>query len=948
MKTRLHQSRKLSLSLPVLLALAVPAVMHAQAATDNAAPEETIYNLDAFTVNTGKDNGYTAIDSLAGGRQNTPIRLTPATMSSITREFINDLNITNVQDVLRWSLNTLPTSWRNGMSGGSGGDVFNYWSVSIRGDSHVQGGNPPTKNYFPTFRVLDAYNLDRVEIDGGPNSILFGIGDIGGSMTSYSKQALIGKNTNDVQLSTTSYGGYRFTVDTNQSAGKAFALRLNAVMADERGWHDGDIHKKFGVDLAGTWKLGSDTQVRFELEGMREKKSVFSQTFQDQISLWNGSTSSATWGSSITNSGASPISTSGAPGVKGMEGWAGTGYYQVWVPGVGLMNWGGGARSMGTNDVAWGAYMRPYSFTYGPTSGTVIAALPSKDWAITPTDGVLKQNALDLTVAVDHRLTDCLDLNLSAYQYVDDSKAKNFEGAGWVAYDLNKQLPNGATNPNYGKKYSDFFLDAQTQNHAVTEFRGQLSYHVKGDLFGVPIKELVSLSAGQQATKYDARQYQAQYWNGYDENNWTRTMIWGRIYWDQPQTALNIPETYNGKQIKYTALPFNWYDFDSKQTIKFAGLYSATNLWDDRLNISAGIRRDTYSNWKHGLRGPSNPTTLADGSGNTYSIGAVGYLTEWLGVYANMSENYQPAAGGLAPSIFGATYGPSFGKGKNAGIRISTKDGKYNASLGYYNDRSVDVIGGDSPDFQGIWNNYFEAGGTNTNIGPAGNVTGTSGNYHANMNYVDTYDVKYTGMEFELTASPTKNFRIQAHYSVPKGEKTNDGPNAAAYYAKNISTWQAVASGSSAAATKLASSLTQAKNNIDAVSKPVTTGHLIKYMANVFGVYSFTEGILEGFEVGGGASALGKQYGNPWDTVNGERSLSPGYTTYSGMLAYTTHFGLGGHKVRTKLQLNVDNLFGKDTLIFMNYQSYGSGQAIGMDYNMVAPRKLTFSANFQF
>src|ERR1019366_3164030 len=124
--------------------------------------DETVV-LSPFLVNTNKDNGYTAVDSLSGGRQNSPIRVTPAAMSSITRAFINDLSLTNVQDALKWSLNAIPTDFRNGISGASAGEVFNFWSISIRGDAHVQGGNPPTKNYFPTFMVQDTYNVDRIE-----------------------------------------------------------------------------------------------------------------------------------------------------------------------------------------------------------------------------------------------------------------------------------------------------------------------------------------------------------------------------------------------------------------------------------------------------------------------------------------------------------------------------------------------------------------------------------------------------------------------------------------------------------------------------------------------------------------------------------------------------------------------------------------------------------------
>ncbi len=940
-----------------VLTFGLSATLLAQTPAPTAPPapsaDDEMVTLSPFTVSTERDNGYTAVDSLASGRQASPVRVTPAAMSSITRAFVDDLALTNVQDALKWSLNAIPTDFRNGISGASGGQVFNYWSVSIRGDSHVQGGNPPTKNYFPIFYVADTYNIDRIEFDSGPNSILFGIGDIGGAMSVYTKVAQFGKDFSTVDLTTSSYGGYRVTADSNQQVGKMFALRLNVLAANEKGWKDGDNHKKYAVDLAGTLKLGDRTQVRAEIEGWKERKTVFAQGIQDGVSLWDGKTNSPTWGAAITNSGANPVSTAGAPGVTQMNAWGGPANYYVWSPSVGLLNWAGGARSMGTGDVAWGAYLRPSAFAFGPTGGTVIPALPSKHFAVTPADGLLKPNVFNATLHLEHRINDNSEFVISGYRYADDAKAKNFEGAGGglgtgVNVDLNKLLPNGQTNPNFGKLYSDYFLDAQTQDHWVNEVRGQYSYHFDTNLWKVPLKQLFSVSGGEQVTEYDARQYQATVMNTYDPNNWTQSMVWGRVYWDAPQRALGVPTTYNGQTIRYIPLPFNWYDFDSRQTIKYAGIFSQSRLWDDRLSLSLGARHDSYDTWKHGLRGPSNPLVSASGSGDTYSAGFVGYITEWLGVTANLSENFVPAAGGLAPSIYGAEFGPSFGKGKNIGLRVSTKDGRYYASLNYYNDTSRDVIGGDSPDFQGIWNDYFAAGGTNTNIGPAGAVTGTAGNYHANMQYVDTYDVKYTGTEFSATASPTKNIRLQVNYSKPKGEKQNDGPNAARYLAEHLSVWQAAATGSSPTATKLATDLTNAQNSVKSVSVPTITGHLIKEKFNVFATYSFTEDPVKGLEVGAGATEIGQQYGQPWDTVNGQRSLSPSYTTYSALLGYTRNFEVAGQKVRARFQLNVDNLFGKDTLIFINYQGYGSNLEQPMDYYYIAPRKLTLTAHFEF
>ena len=916
----------------VALVLASTASLIAQTASAPPAVDtaDKTLQLETFVVNTTKDNGYIAVDSLAGGRQSAPIRVTPGAMSSLTGQFISDLGITNVRDALKWSLGTVPTSDRSGFSGGSGGGVFNYWSVSIRGDSHEQGGNPPTKNYFPLFVISDTYNVDRIEFDHGPNSILFGIGDLGGAVSSYTKQARFDKNFNQLKVSSSNYGGYRATIDSNESVGN-LAVRVNAVVADEKGFRDGDYDKKMGATLAADWKFNSDnSHLRFEIEGWKEKKAIYGASYQDNFSLWDGTTSAATWGAAIANKGDNPKTTAGAPGVTGMSDW-GLNPYNVLVAGSGKVeNWAAGVRSMGTNNIAWGAYLRPNAFSYSPTGGTVIAALPSRTFTVAPKDAFLKPEQMNMTLTYAQKLNPNMDFEVSGYRYVDSQYSINFEGASSASIDLNKQLPSGAANPNFGVKYSDFFLDKQVQDHWVNEVRGQFSYHFDTRLWNVPLKQVFSASAGEQVTEYDARQY-----NAFDTTlgttDWGQALVWGRIYWNNARAAFNVPAT-----VQYRPLPFNWYDFNSKQTIKYYALFSQSRFWDDRLNVSLGMRHDQYDNHKIGLRGTGNADVVGNGSGNTISAGGVGYITEWLGVTANVSQNYQPAAGGLAPTVYGAILSAAKGTGKTVGLRASTKDGKYYASLNWYKDTADNDIGGNSPGFQNIWDDYFKAGGTKTNIGPAGQVTGAAGSLKSAMQYVDTYSVKHTGVEFEMTANPTKNIRLQVHYTAPKGERTNNGPNGVRYFNEHLTDWQAAAAGASAASTKLASDLTQAQTDLKNWAIPTLAGGVVKSMWNAFATYSFTEDSLKGLDVGFGATETGARQ---IDQVN----RTTAFTTESLLLAYSRIYAAMDHRLHTRFQLNVDNLFGNKTLVFQNYNGTQA-----MDYNFIAPRKMTFTVSVEF
>src|SRR4051794_5421010 len=148
---------------------------------DTSSATGEVVHLSVFNVNTDKDVGYTAVDSLAGGRNSTPVRITPTAVSSLTGQFIDDLQLTDVRSALRWTPNIVPVSFTGGREGG--GNLFNAWGYNIRGAGvGPQGGNPPTVNYFPFWGVKDFFNVDRFEVDRGPNSILFGVGNLGGSV----------------------------------------------------------------------------------------------------------------------------------------------------------------------------------------------------------------------------------------------------------------------------------------------------------------------------------------------------------------------------------------------------------------------------------------------------------------------------------------------------------------------------------------------------------------------------------------------------------------------------------------------------------------------------------------------------------------------------------------------------------------------------------------------
>src|SRR5688572_32435423 len=68
-------------------------------------PTQEVVELSPFTVNTSRDVGYAAENTLAGSRLNSALRDTAGSVSVFTREFLDDLAITDVRELVQYSVN---------------------------------------------------------------------------------------------------------------------------------------------------------------------------------------------------------------------------------------------------------------------------------------------------------------------------------------------------------------------------------------------------------------------------------------------------------------------------------------------------------------------------------------------------------------------------------------------------------------------------------------------------------------------------------------------------------------------------------------------------------------------------------------------------------------------------------------------------------------------------
>jgi hypothetical protein len=238
--------------------VAVGASLHGQAIapTPNAAANAAaapVVELSPFTVNTDKDVGYSAENTLAGSRLNARLRDTAGSVAVFTKEFLDDLAITDLAGLLDYTVNSeLDTNaWQAGNGQNpmiTGENLLNR--TIVRGLAASQG-----MDYFMSITNGDPYRVGRYEDTRGPNSILFGIGAPGGLLNQSSKVATLGRDNANLRYGFGSWERNRVEADANKVLVKnKLAVSLAALDQENGGWRQFDFQDKERIFGAVTWR----------------------------------------------------------------------------------------------------------------------------------------------------------------------------------------------------------------------------------------------------------------------------------------------------------------------------------------------------------------------------------------------------------------------------------------------------------------------------------------------------------------------------------------------------------------------------------------------------------------------------------------------------------------------------------------------------------------------
>ena len=228
------------------------------ATTAEPAPQAT--DLDVIEVQ-GLPARYGTTTTRTATRTHTPLRDVPQAVSVVSDELIRDQAMTGMADVVRYVPGV-------GMAQGEG-----------HRDAPIFRGNVSTSDFFvdgvrdDLQYLRDLYNVDRVEVLKGPNSMIFGRGGAGGVINRVTRQA--NWNTHrmlDVQVG--DYNRSRANIDIGQPVNDAATFRVAAMYEDSESFRDEFELERYGINPTVSLRLGENTLATFGYEYFRDERTT--------------------------------------------------------------------------------------------------------------------------------------------------------------------------------------------------------------------------------------------------------------------------------------------------------------------------------------------------------------------------------------------------------------------------------------------------------------------------------------------------------------------------------------------------------------------------------------------------------------------------------------------------------------------------------------------------
>jgi iron complex outermembrane receptor protein len=925
------------------------------------AVDETPIELSPFTVTADKDLGYQATNTLAGSRLNTPLADTAAAIDVLTAEFLSDLGATSMSEALEYGTNAAADI-------GAGQGVTDNGTFSVGGETiNVRGIRATrTRNFFPVFTAVDSYNVDRIEEQRGPNSILFGIGSPAGVINANTKRPIMGRSFLHASTMFNSANGYRGAFDANYAVKRyGLGLRLNTVYS-----HLDDEVALFAynetkaLDLAVTKDLTKKIRVRAEFETSRQEQArAKTRTPVDRVSSWIDA----------------PVSR------YTFADWQ--------APGVTIANYGIVAN--GTNN----------RLEYVDNDNTVINyrnlhrsnGTPNlffernhpELWDRSANDGGPGQRSESkfqaLSAFVEAQLTSKTFLELAYNRQNVDSLSFQFNDQG-LRGDPNKFYADKVTaNPGAGR----LFLEGQwvrwRKVNDFASYRATLSQEI--DLRRWGNYRLAAMV--ERDEEYDSAQQKREVWVNaagqglfnadftnaqnvayrrhylFQEGNWHDYHVTGGadgviegLRANTGETATSAYRNFNSGQ-----------DFDNIFTTSLLG--AQARYFSGKLVFGGGYRQDKLKVKQYAQVSPTGGFNLSaigervvdysrwssyQYEGKTKTLGSVFHVTRNLRLMYNASNNFGQPSTSRREYPNDAPARNTEGTGQDYGLGFSFFDNKVSGRVTRFttDSKNVFIAGYNLQDTNDALLNALVS---------ASAVTGLTREAADKLRILGTGGIRdqhVEGYEFSLTFNLARTWRLTAHYSYTNGYQTNSYPDQREYRDgdpnKRLGGFGGLQYFEKAAWANLplvSANSSTVGEYIDYFKRTLASDLAIDGVAlaknrprkaNLFTRYAFDRGPLKALSIGGGVRYQDREQLGVGRNSAGQAVplIGTRYAVADLMLGYSFRKVLGIDRV--SLQLNVSNLFDFSDYLVTGRETNGQINRI----SFLQPRMWKLGANFDF
>jgi outer membrane receptor protein involved in Fe transport len=753
MKTRKSTSLRRLVTLSVITFVGGQVQLFAQDVTTGGqaqeGADEEIIELSPFQVDATSITGYEATDTLSGSRIRSNLIDIASSITVVTEQFLEDTSSVGASDILSYIANGEGANQFAAADGLGGG--FPNEKGALRGANRsralrIRGLSGPdmSRNLQLSDSELsfDSYNTERVDINRGPNSILYGAGSPAGILNQRTKQARFDKNFGQLKFRFGKYDDIRASFDYNRviagqdGEGQPLAIRIAALYGD-KGFRQQPSHEN-DRRFYGTigWKPFPSTLVRFNIENI-DIDAVYPNAIPpgDGITPWIAA-GSPLWNPSVDVG--SPASVDGlglcCPNPSGPRA-----MFHFFEPGQQnpffthqITSGDPGTNGTGTFRLAGSA--TPYESFSSPLRITDANLFNFYDINLTP-DSAADVAAKVFEFTIDQEIGNDLSIQFSYFwEDIDTEGGKFATGRDYkIMVDTNSHYLDGSPNPHVGRPYVQSAISLANSFGFRDRDASRFTATYDLDLAGKVNKwlgrhRLVGLYQARSADNYsfsnDAREL-ATYLTPTPKNGQGTTGRWQylgadvnsipdsldlRIGTGPVRTSNVLYFDINSDTWQTDTTGFETFlypnrmsraqdDFKTKSFI----VQSEFDLpWLDRAVVTYGWREDE-SESRNGINsgfktnditydGPrplidlAALSTLSDPSSpparTTETLGIVGHVLPWLSVHWSDSENFKP--GGEAYNVWGENVGSPLGDGRDYGFSMRLLDKKVSLKVNWF------------------------------------------------------------------------------------------------------------------------------------------------------------------------------------------------------------------------------------------------------------------------